>query len=129
MTDFKSQPTQYVAGIPVRAPNYISSWGGWHLSYNPRSIGYGCDTTALVLEHNAFFILNGDHRKAWSIAADVGGIDGALQYFLDNSGDANKLSEHLYAARVKQDRLGVSKTLRKLASAEMFIKFQDHFKE
>jgi len=34
-----------------------------HVSYNPSFSDYGTDTTAIVLQHNIFLVLNGDHRK------------------------------------------------------------------
>jgi hypothetical protein len=67
---------------------------GFYLSYNYRDSDiYGSDMTALVLENmSKFFILNGDHRKAYEKRID-NGFAACLEYFKKKPELVNKLSE------------------------------------
>lgn len=86
------------------SPNMTRSFEqGFHISYNPSSSGYGCDTTAIVLQGRVHFVLNGDHAAALCTAAEQRGIDGCIDYFVENIALANKLSEHWMATGVNCD--------------------------
>lgn len=85
--------------------------GGYHISYNPSSRDYGCKTTAIVLKGRVFLILNGDHREAIKGAIIRGGLLGAIEYFIDNAGQANALSEHLMVAGIQPDIFNLRDTV------------------
>lgn len=73
-------------------------YNGFYVSYNvvDRRI-YGCDTTALVLgQMERFYILNGDHREAYSRLIGKG-FNECLDYFMNNIKAANEYSEHINA--------------------------------
>lgn len=128
MSEFKAQPPVTVAGITVFSPNEIVTHEGYHLSFNGRaSSGYGCDTTALVLDHNVFFVLRGDHKKAWGEASDLCGLVGALAYFMTHSSEAHAASEHLMALKIKPDQFGLNATLTKLLPVDIIDKLRAHF--
>lgn len=71
MSGFKTQPPVMMCGMNVAGINKVDQRGRWHLSYNPSVQGYGCVTTAMVFDNRVFFVLEGDHRKAWGEAADL----------------------------------------------------------
>ena len=83
-------------GFPVFVPNTSYSFNGYHISYNNSGSGirdYGCDTTALVpADHSFFYILNGDHRKAYFDLQDKG-FDACLEYFKSQYRLINELSD------------------------------------
>lgn len=93
--------------VPVtneRTPNVSISLTRYHLSYNPRTIDYGSDTTAIVLDNCVHLLLNGNHATPlWEISAEKG-IDGCIEYFASNIEKANKMGEHLQIiGKVKDD--------------------------
>lgn len=88
----------------ARTPNVSRSFENFHISYNPSSADYGCDTTAIVLGGRVFFILNGDHEKPLLNAATEGGVHACVDYFIDNIAYANRrFSEHRMATRTIDD--------------------------
>lgn len=111
MREFKSQAP--VSG--VQAPNTIARVNEtFHLSYNSSTSGYGCVTTALVIDHRVFFILCGDHRVTW--VADT--LDVALAYFMEHCQQAHEMSEHNMALGFKYDTWGCRGVLVEHASPE-----------
>lgn len=75
-------------------PNSLTHGDGFHISYNDTDIGIYKDvTTALVFgDMQNFYILNGDHRKAYS--AIIGqGFDACMDYFKANISLMNQFSE------------------------------------
>jgi len=93
------------------SPNVTRSFGSTvHVSYNPRSDGYGSDTTAIVLSERVFFVLNGDHAKALCNVAEKSGAQGCADYFVEHIAQANKLSEHLMATGVSNDPFALMPT-------------------
>lgn len=93
------------------AINAIKDNGNFHFSYNPSSSGYGTDTTAIVLDNNVFLILNGDHTKELN---DITHIDEAIDYFVNNFKEVNRLSEHLMIVGLQEDCFGLTKTALKV---------------
>ncbi len=87
----------------VLAPNVSRSFGNFHISYCRQRANYGCDTTAIVLEGRVFLILNGYHAEPLINAATDNGIQGCVDYFVENIAQANALSEHFMAAGVASD--------------------------
>lgn len=95
----------------TRSPNVTRSFGtAVHISYNPSSAGYGCDTTAIVLLERVFFVLNGDHAEALCSAVAQHGVSGCVEYFVQNISQANGRSEHLMAAGLADDVFGLMPT-------------------
>jgi len=87
--------TKNFNGIPLLIPNSVSfDSEEFYVSYNNYDeYIYGCDTTALVLgQMQHFYILNGDHRKAYE-ALTSQGFTACLEYFKNNSNLKNKYSE------------------------------------
>lgn len=122
---FSKQETKVVDGVVLQAHNEVDNRGRWHLSYNPRTDGYGCVTTALVFDNNVFFVLCGDHRKAWGEAAD---LDHALEYFMAHKKQVHKASEHLMALGWAKDEFNLMPTLADIAGPAMFTKLFNAFK-
>lgn len=87
----------------ARSPNLSRSFEDFRISYNPSSVDYGCDTTAIVLKGRVFFILNGDHAVQLCNAATGGGMQACVEYFIDNVAHANHYSEHRMATRMIDD--------------------------
>ena len=87
----------------ARSPNVSRNFDGFHISYCNRSSDYGCPTTAIVLGGRVFFILNGNHAEPLCNAASDEGIQGCVDYFVENIGQANGYSEHLMATGVAGD--------------------------
>lgn len=87
----------------VRSPNVSRSFENFHISYCDRSDGYGCDTTAIVLRDRVFFILNGNHAAQLINTAEEEGIQGCIEYFIENIEKANRYSEHSMATGVIND--------------------------
>lgn len=83
-----------VNGIPIFVPNSTTSEIGYYISYNSYDISaYGCVTTALVPDDRSyFFILNGDHRRAYNELKEYG-YNACLEYFISQYRDINKLSD------------------------------------
>jgi hypothetical protein len=83
----------------ITAQNSVFSFSNFYLSYNDRDVGlFGCDTTSIVLgQMQLFLTLNGDHKQALSAIATSDGLQGCIDYFIDNIDQANKRSEHVVA--------------------------------
>jgi len=83
-----------IEGFPIFIPNDVEEGDGFYVSYNSRDVAeYGSDTTALVvgqMEH--FYILNGDHRKAYAKLIPEG-FEACKRYFDENVALKNKYSE------------------------------------
>jgi len=85
-------------------PNVSRSFGGHiHISYNPSSSDYASDTTAIVVNGQLFFLLNGNHAEALCKAATEEGAMGCAAYFAENISCANKHSEHVMASGLCND--------------------------
>lgn len=82
--------------LPVMVPNTVINATGFYISYNDYDSGiYGSDTTALVDDAMAkFLILNGDHRQGYQALMGKG-YDACVAYFLDNIADINRYSDRL----------------------------------
>jgi len=87
----------------VLAPNVSRSFGEFAISYNRHSSNYGSDTTAIVLGGRVFLVLNGNHAAQLCLAASDIGIQGCVDYFIENIAQANALSEHLMAIGLASD--------------------------
>ena len=87
----------------VRHPNVSRSFSGFHISYCRQSTDYGCDTTAIVLDGRVFLILNGYHAEQLIHAATEKGIQGCVDYFVENISKANARSEHQMATGLVSD--------------------------
>jgi len=61
----------------------------FHVSFNPDSRDYGCETTALVIgNHQIFFVIDGDHR------ADMkGSLSDCLLHVYRNADKLNNASD------------------------------------
>ncbi|MFK4131955.1 hypothetical protein ACI2KR_06625 [Pseudomonas luteola] len=94
----------------VRSPNVSRVFGDFSISYNPRSSGYGCPTTAIVLQERVFFVLNGNHAEPLCNAANNSGLQGAIDYFIENIAQANAFSEHPMAIGLSRDQFGLFET-------------------
>ena len=84
--------------------------GGVYISYNSHTAGYGCITTAIVLQDRVFFILNGDHRQPLYEALENTGLEGVIDYFIENISIANRLSEHRIVLGEYADEFSIAKT-------------------
>ncbi|HHH9443093.1 TPA: hypothetical protein ACP32N_005081 [Pseudomonas aeruginosa] len=106
-----SIPTQRLLGMTgsacpvtnVLAPNVSRSFGELSISYCRQRSDYGCDTTAIVLGGRVFLVLNGNHAEHLINAASGNGIQGCVDYFVENIAQANARSEHLMATGVISD--------------------------
>lgn len=87
----------------VLAPNVARSFGEFSISYNRHTSDYGCDTTALVLRGRVFLILNKNNAESLCSAASAMGIQGCVDYFLENIAQANARSEHRMATGIASD--------------------------
>ena len=85
------------------APNVSRSFGNFSISYCRRSADYGCDTTAIVLGGRVFLVLNGCHAEPLVEAASSSGIQGCVDYFVENIAQANARSEHAMATGLESD--------------------------
>lgn len=88
--------------INTPAPNQVLMSMDYHISYNPRSDGYGCRTTAIVLKDRVFFVLDGDHRKELSDIVQSEELQGVIDYFIANIDKANRMSEHHFIVGEKE---------------------------
>lgn len=79
-------------------PNVVMDGGDFYISFNSSDENfYGHPTTALVWgQMQRFFILNGDHRAAYS-ALLLQGWDACFDYFRSNVAHANRYSDRLPA--------------------------------
>jgi len=101
------------------SPNVTRSFGSSvHISYNPRSAGYGIDTTAIVLCERVFFVLKGNHAEALCKAGAENGSKGFVEYFVQNIARASELSEHLMATGVSNDPFGLMPTALEILGQE-----------
>ncbi len=75
----------------------------FHISYNAGKADYGQATTAVVLEHNVYLILNGDHKTALAQIANQDGVQGCMAYFIEHIEQANVYSDHPFAAQPCDD--------------------------
>lgn len=98
----------------VIAPNMTRTFTDFHISYNPSSADYGCDTTALVLSDRVFFILNGDFSERFAEASESKGLQGCIDLFIENIEKANRLSEHLMASGMNSDPFELGRTAREM---------------
>lgn len=71
---------QFLGGMPMHVPNEVMEVSkDFYISFNASSRDYGCPTTALVLgQGDKFYILCGDHRKAY---AGMTTFDECLTYY------------------------------------------------
>lgn len=84
--------------FPVFIPNSVIDGQGFYVSHNNHDHAiYGGETTALVLgQMERFYILKGDHRKAY--AALIGqGFEVCLDYFKQHPDLAHPYSNKLLA--------------------------------
>ena len=93
----------------ISAPNMVKTFTDFHLSYCAQTANYGSDTTALVIENNIFFVLNGDHTEAMNAASEAQGLQGCIDYFIEQIGSANAKSEHRMATGLQTDQFGLMK--------------------
>lgn len=105
--------------INIRSINAATDdLGGFYLSYNPNHSGYGCDTTAIVLNECVFFILNGNHKTQLLDALNRNGFQGVIDYFIDNLAQASHRSEHFYVVNPEKNTLPPSNTVLELLGQE-----------
>jgi hypothetical protein len=82
--------------VPLVQYNSTVAGDGFYVSHNDYDTSpglYGCETTALVFgQMQNFYILNGDHREAYS-ALIPSGFDACMDYFKANIALINKRSE------------------------------------
>lgn len=102
----------------VITPNLTRTYTGFHISYNPSSANYGCDTTALVLSDRVFFVLNGDFSERFADASESKGLQGCIDLFIENIEKANRLSEHLMASGMSSDPFDLGRTAREMLGQE-----------
>ena len=84
------------------APNTILVLDNFHLSYNRNSSGYGTDTTAIVLKNHVFFVLAGNHKRKLEEHARLG-VQGCMEYFIQNINLALSKVEHEMALGLRED--------------------------
>lgn len=91
----KSGPA-LIEGHLVNIPNSTLNGDGFYISFNDTDVSiYGDVTTALVFgQMQKFYVLNGDHRKAY-LPLIAKGFDVCLNYFKENLSQINKYSEKL----------------------------------
>lgn len=94
---FKSQnmPNGLGAASNIAINNEVALFDDYHISYNPSSDGYGCETTALVMgdDVGVFFVLKGNHKIQYNELEDKS-LRGSVRYFIDNIDEAHKYSDH-----------------------------------
>lgn len=78
-----------------RTVNATCSFIGFDLSYNPSAADYGIDTTAIVLDQQIFLILEGNHKQQLLNVANELGLQGCVDYFIQNISQASSFSEHI----------------------------------
>jgi hypothetical protein len=91
--------------------NRVTSFVGYHISYDPRSSAYGCETTALVLNDDVFFVLRGCHQAEMKAASLAGGLDACMDFFVQHLEQAHAFSEHNYLNPTQKDRFGLAKRI------------------
>lgn len=80
VSGFKPQPTFIASGVPIISRNSILDKDGFYISYLPYDHNYDGATTALVMDEQ-FYILNGDHREAYTKLTTK---EECEQYFINN---------------------------------------------
>ena len=108
--DARGLSSQFCPATGALMPNRVRSFDRFHISYNARSIDYGCPTTALVLMGRVFFVLNGDHVADMADAAGRDGVQGCVNLFIERIQDANALSEHAMAVGLTADPFDLRQT-------------------
>ena len=90
---FKPQGLDPVTQAPI--VNDILEQKDYFISYDPRSSGFGCETTAIVFgNHDLFFTLKGDHKAGLAAAVKEGGKAAVVDYYIANIDQAHAYSEH-----------------------------------
>lgn len=120
---FRSQ-TGCIPHTCERPLNAVAQYQGYHMSYNPRSADYGCDTTAIVLGNRVYLILNGEHTHALNDAAASNGLLGCMDYFIEHIAEANPRSEHRMVAGKEPDVFSLAPTVLKLIGYEYMQRLQ-----
>lgn len=111
--------------FPMLQPiNRVQNFGRFHISYNPSSADYGCDTTALVLDDTVFLILNGSHQTAMKNAAADGGLPACIDYFVAHIGQANRLSEHHVINGSLKDLFGICNSAQNALGNELMARLR-----
>lgn len=110
------------------APNSISSFDGFHISYCRESSSYGSDTTALVLQGTVFFILKGNYAQDLMRAAHQRGVQGCIDVFIENLDRVSSFSEHLMALELAKDQFGLSKYARQTLGEQCFDRLSEAVK-
>tara|TARA_R110001583_G_scaffold174017_14_gene328282 strand:+ start:222 stop:530 length:309 start_codon:yes stop_codon:yes gene_type:complete len=92
-TTFKSS-TDGVTPAPNSILNSVNK--DFYISHNNHDIDiYGSETTSLVIgQMEAFYILNGDHRSAYTQLMPQG-LGSCMKYFVDNMSIMNAKSDTL----------------------------------
>jgi len=108
-------------------PNSTVHFDGYYLSYNRRSSDYGCDTTAIVVGGRVFLLLNGDHREELLSISNTDGLDGCLNYLINNINLSNKYSEINTLVGVDKDVFGLVDTFLNHSNQDMLNKLTDAF--
>lgn len=87
---------KFFNGTPLHIPNEVrENSREFYISYNSSSSGYGCPTTALVLNNpqmTKFYILCGDHRKQFEEAET---LEQCFVYFQSNPDKQHEYSDKL----------------------------------
>jgi hypothetical protein len=107
------------------APNSISSFDGFHISYCRESSSYGSDTTALVLQGTVFFILKGNYSQAMLRAAHEKGVQGCIDVFIEQLDRVSSFSEHLMALELIKDQFGLAKYARQTLGEQCFDRLRE----
>ena len=89
--------------INTMAPNITKDFDGYHISYARYISEYGSDTTAIVINQSIFFVLSGNHASALNAISQSEGLQGCINYFIDNIDQANRLSDHLTVLGLEAD--------------------------
>ncbi|PTC00389.1 hypothetical protein C9975_07800 [Thalassospira xiamenensis] len=89
--------------INTMSPNITKDFDDYHISYARYISEYGSDTTAIVLEHHIFFVLNGNHASALNAVSQRSGLQGCIDYFIEHINEANHMSEHLVVLGLETD--------------------------
>lgn len=114
--------------IQSHPTNIVTAFKDFHISYEPDSELYGSDTTAIVLKHDVFLILNGCHNALDAIAKEKG-LQGCFDYFLENIHLANPKSEHQMACGYFQSLFGIAEAAKSVLGEENIQKLLARTKE
>lgn len=85
---------EHVPGIGSSPNQVLATSDKFYISYNAIDSGwYGSDTTAIVIgQMQAFYILNGDHRKEFEKLEPLG-LDACMEYYHNNKQLHNKYTD------------------------------------